>query len=171
LGTIIYAGDTVLTHNHFDPTLLQNADFVEFTNYWGNWTRIEMDDIDRRFRDNPGTQLLKLPARVNLGGTQATLGNPHTLSPGDWTQVVYYDEGADQMRVLMRSVRRLGEWQGEPIAIFKNHSDNPAEIIDHGDSGGGVFKEGRLVANIWWIRPGWWLGPPIFASALLPDGL
>jgi hypothetical protein len=159
-----------LTHNHFNNPKIQDADFVEFTNYAGNRTRIKIDDIERQLRYNPGTQLLVLPTHVNLGGTPATLGDPATLSPGDWVQVVYQDE-AGQLKVRMSSVRGLGEYQGEPTVIFKNHSDNPAEIINQGDSGGGVFKEGRLVANNWYIQSGWWFWPPTFASALLPDGL
>ena len=170
LGTIIDNGNTVLTHNHFSHALLQNADFVEFTDYWGNSTRIEMNDIDRRFPDNPGTQLLVLPGQVNLDGRSATLGDPDTLSPGDWAQVVYQDT-TGQMRVRMSRVQRLGKYQNEPIVIFNNHSDNPTEILNRGDSGGGVFKEGRLVANNWYVQPSWWGIPSIFVSALLPDGL
>jgi len=170
LGTIVNTGDTVLTHNHWaagSQTFWRNADSVVFINHRGERSeRIRLRDIDRRFRRNPGTLLLDLPPGVNLNGTPATVGHPDTLSPGDWVQIVYHDEGADQMNVMMRRLRRLGRYRGEPTAIFKNHSDNPSEFITHGDSGGGVFAQGRLVANTWWIQD-----PYILTTALVPDGM
>jgi len=171
LGTIIYAGDTVLTNNHYEeliPAIWGTYDFVEFTDYLGNVERVGRNEVTR-FPQDPGTLLLWLPT-VNLGLPPATLGNPDTLSPGDWTQVVYYDDGADRMGVRMSRVRGFGEHRGVQTAIFNNHSDNPSEILSGGDSGGGLFKDGSLVGNTFYIFRTWTF-TSIFGSALLPNGL
>jgi hypothetical protein len=143
LGTIIHEGDVFLTHNHTPAKYWAEADYLWFTNYEGDRERVEMDETQYLHSD-PGTRAFRLP--FSLRGTPAPLGNPNELSVGDAVQVVYYNKETSQLSVAVgRIFDDSDEFEGVPTVI----AELSTITINRGDSGGPLFKDGRLVGNTW----------------------
>ena len=171
LGTLINDGKTILTHNHYAPVnVWEDADIIEITNRWGDSKRLTLSDIKVGDRTNPGTLLLDLPPDFNLPSTiPAPLGQHQK---GDWAQIVYYDDTNAQIRTLIRETQKTDRYEGQPVAVFLNDG-TPPEVINPGDSGGGVFVDNKLIGNNWARIPGkeyWWgKRDPELLVALLPQ--
>jgi hypothetical protein len=171
LGTVIYGGNTILTHNHYGSTaglssmqFWRQVDYIEVINYRGESERVDRDRLTLGLQNNPGTLIIRLPPWVNLGVPSAQLGNPDTLSPGESVQVVY-EGGGGVLKAMWSGYVGLLANEPEPTAVL----DDPSRVLDHGDSGGGLFKDSWwLVGNTWSIGGP---GKAVFMSALLPDGI
>jgi len=174
LGTIIRGGDTVLTHNHY-----HEAHKLDYETYWtavdevvftsqGNEIPVKMEGIQRSFGKNQETLLLDLPPGTNLGGTPATLGDPNTLCNCDWVHVVYKRDDS-QLDVQVAQIFFVGEYAPTiPMAVVNRLSKT---VIDEGDSGGGMFRQGELMGNTYKSGTLNEWGGAYFMSALIPDGL
>jgi len=141
LGTAV-GPNVILTHNHFD---LQPKDgkseSMTFTTPEGREFTLSMSDLTLHPID-AGTLIIYLPHYVSLGA--AALGDQTALNQlveGEWLQVDYWDElnrhfvqGNFQIQRLENGVATLAD---------------PHLVIRTGDSGGGIFVDGKLIGNTW----------------------
>lgn len=132
----------VLTHNHFsrrpEPGHGETLTFVECT---GQTTRLAVDDLAFVVIDS-GAALIILPDEVTL--MSAPLAEPPTVagvSARAQLTVNYWDEGAGRFAQHAFEVLRVNGG----VATLAD----PGCRITPGDSGGGVFLNGGVVAGIW----------------------
>jgi hypothetical protein len=64
------------------------------------------------------------------------------LGAGDTVDVVYWDDGREKLAVAVFQIKNI---LNNTIIVL----DDPDDIINGGDSGGGVFYNGQLIGNIW----------------------
>jgi hypothetical protein len=141
LGTAVEP-NVILTHNHFhlQPKARESEAFT-LTTPTGQVFTVSMSDLTLRPID-AGTLIIYLPHYVSLGA--AALGDQTTinqLAEGMWLQVDYWDEidqrfvqGNFQIRRLEQGVATLAD---------------PHLVIRTGDSGGGIYVDGKLIGNTW----------------------
>lgn len=137
LGTAV-GPHLVLTHNHFrrrpEPGLNETLTFVECS---GKVTSLAVERV-RFVAIDPGTALLILPDDVDLAGAVAMGQKP--VAAGALLSVHYWNDAAGAFAQRKFAVIRVGE---STVTLA-----DPDRIINPGDSGGGVFQDGVLVANI-----------------------
>jgi len=141
IGTIINP-NTALTHNHFDDgyaqlnQLVADGQPISYFDPVGPGIDIDEDG-------NPGTGVLTVDANFSGSPVEfATQEEISALTAGDIVQVVYWDDVNSQLTVGSFSVIQPasdGGW------IYLN---DPNEIINLGDSGGGVFHNNNLIGNM-----------------------
>ncbi len=147
LGTIIHYGDTVaiLTHDHFDKEPKESEKII-LTRGLGvvSFSGFDYDPIDPQ-----NTSLMILPKESEQKLQTELLGKPAELSSikptrGDYVQIVHLP-GEDfikgQPAVLATRFNDVNPDNGRLILEDKE------ETIKPGDSGGGVFYNGKLIAN------------------------
>jgi hypothetical protein len=141
LGTIV-GPNVILTHNHFDlQPKGRESEKMTFTTPEGQEFTLSMSDLTLHAID-AGTLIIDLPNYVSLGA--AALGDQTTLNQladGEWLQVDYWDEinqsfvqGNFQIQRLDNGVATLAD---------------PHLVIRTGDSGGGIYMDGKLIGNTW----------------------
>jgi hypothetical protein len=160
-GTTV-APNIILTHNHFhkaDESLQNEA--LAFLDPASAALSLPFEDLPFVAIDG-GTALIYLPNTVSL--PVAPIGDRSTidhLAAGDRLTVCYWDDARE----------RLAQ-QGFEIVQIKDGVAtlaDPDRVINPGDSGGGVFFEGRLVGNTWAMRADSHGNPTgTFDVALLP---
>ena len=141
LGTVI-GPHLVLTHNHFGATLgtLPN-ETMTFIDAAGMSVRVRVAEVKRIAIDR-GTLLLQLPDNVNLTAAPlADRASLNHLAAGDWLTVNYWDNA--RQRLATKDFQLLKTANG--LATLAD----PQLVINPGDSGGGVFFNGRLIGNTW----------------------
>jgi hypothetical protein len=158
LGTLTRQnGEVVIvTHNHWGD-MLRQAVIVEFRTA-GNETILQLDPVIFRglirFQD-AGTLILALPYNWDRPVTATSMGDSNALQTGQ-TVFIAYRRSTDRSVVdVLPAI----------VEIFKNHEGLNAmrlRTVDgtpilNGDSGGGIWVNGQLVANMW-------------ATVLSPDG-
>jgi hypothetical protein len=164
LGTRI-APDLILTHNHFpEAPALATEQSMTFFAASGRGVEPEFDAMRLQPID-AGTQLIHLPAAEAVPADCARLADRATIEQlglGDWLTVVYWDEPHSSLAQAGFMVLAA---DGRIATLF-----DPFAQINPGDSGGGVYGDGKLVGNNWAIVT---LadGTPLrlFKVALLPE--
>jgi RHS repeat-associated protein len=148
LGTVIDAGTAILTHDHFRRW--NDIKAFSFRDRLGNDTIVNKDDVHIRYRDG-GTQ--KLGLDVNL--QTALISQEATLLPQDKlpagysrVQVVHY-QNTQQFQVMHTYIVENHVASPDFPQVSSIHIADPDTSISGGDSGGGVFYDGRLTANTW----------------------
>jgi hypothetical protein len=144
LGTII-SPDLILAHNHFSqPEGRLSDEAFSFEDSAGRsirWRAIDLHLIPI----DAGTMLIKLPAPAfptsALVSDQAALEG---LTANSWLAVDYWDDGT--RRIARRDFQIVQINDG--IAMLAD----PKLVINIGDSGGGVYFNGKLVGNTWSIN-------------------
>lgn len=139
---------TVLTHNHFgsqahfcmiDPSAPeQHVDIA-----------IKQDSRAMGFGDPYGEQTLLVDTSEALKGTSAALASlqmMNQMTVGEFVQVVYWD---DELSELAITSFQISGFLGDSVLVL----NDPDDIINQGDSGGGVFYQGALVGNTWRYLP------------------
>ncbi len=149
LGTVIGDGSKILTHNHYAMDLGSTRQLI-ITDHTKNHIEIvQQKDLNLRPID-AGTMIIEL-TNVNLETAMNCRVARQSTSPVnlcDPIQVVYYDDASYSLNVFSTHiVDGKAEEQGGPIV---NYAD-PDFRINQGDSGGGVYKEGALAANMWFM--------------------
>lgn len=160
LGTAV-GPHVVLTHNHFvrrpEPGRGETLTIVECS---GETTRLAVDQLAFVAVD-AGTALIYLPDNVSLAG--AVIADRKVVAVGTRLSVHFWDDAAGafaERRFAVISVRE------DALTLA-----DPDRTINPGDSGGGVFLNGALVANIRAIYTDLERGPiGQFDVALLPAG-
>ncbi|MEW5988642.1 MAG: hypothetical protein AB1791_18600 [Chloroflexota bacterium] len=148
LGTLVgRPGERLLvTHDHWGRYVTE-AVLVEFLDADGALS-LELDgDTFRRlvrFRDG-GTMIVQAPTALQPQGV-AALDN-EAAGRGDVVLVVHQRPGdEDTVSVLEAVVLAVETMEGRPV--YRLQTAN-GEAIVRGDSGGGVWHDGRLVGNLW----------------------
>ena len=144
LGTVI-APNIILTHNHYGLTLGRRlSDSLVITDKAGHtwhWRAVDAQLIVI----NAGTNLLWLPDRLSLPTTPIANGaDLQRLAVGNWLTVNYWDD----------NTRHLSQRDFQIVQIKDGVARlaDPDRVINSGDSGGGVYFNGKLVGNIWSIN-------------------
>lgn len=144
LGTVVDGGRNrfIITHDHYAQL---DAPVAEVSITDNSGTRIVMDirAFHRliHYRNN-SVIILDAPADL-LGG--APFADGETVQPDSIVQVVHRQKNTDTLVVVPAIVERLTEYQGIPCFRVRNLN---GELIEKGNSGGGVWYQGRLVGII-----------------------
>jgi hypothetical protein len=143
LGTKISA-NIVLTHNHFsnlagthivDPSNTKRPHPISKT------TQTASIGSSTQY----GAQTRLLYSDVKYAGSLAPVASQRTISRlrvGDTVDVVYWDDIHQKLAVAKFQIKEI---RNNSIIVL----DDPSDIINSGDSGGGVFYHGNLVGNTW----------------------
>lgn len=141
LGTVI-GPHLILTHNHFGADLgTSPSEKLTFVDNAGRATRVRVADVKLMVAGN-GTLLIRLPNTITL--VAARLGDQemvNQLTAGAWLTVTYWDDAAQ--RQAAKAFKFIQMANGVATLADPDHTINP------GDSGGGVYFEGRLIGNTW----------------------
>jgi hypothetical protein len=145
LGTLVNLnGEAVIvTHDHW--TLLDRLKMARFYDSSGDLlAEVGGDDFNRliRFRDG-GTMVLAFPAQLVA---TAVIGNAQMVQPEDVVFLAYRTPNSGRLDVVAMKVTDVCEYDGHDVfALVSLYG----EVVDHGNSGGGVWCQGKLVANMW----------------------
>ncbi len=141
LGTVI-GPHLILTHNHFTATLgTLPGETLSIVDHAGRSYSLHPADVKPIPLDQ-GTLLLHLPASVKL--TATTLADQaliQQLAADDWLTVNYWDDANQRPAANTFKLIRMKD------GVMR--LADPEHIINSGDSGGGVYFEGRLIGNTW----------------------
>jgi hypothetical protein len=165
LGSLIQAGSEtlIITHDHWDG--LEETSKMQFLDAGGKLLVEVSGDEFRgliRYHDG-GTLLLSTPpeirpeyqallaarsnGKVNDPITAGQLGDATSVQVGALVTVAYRSgEGRNRVSLMPARVIEIIEMEGK--AALKLQSQD-GEVILPGDSGGGIWLDGRLVANMW----------------------
>jgi hypothetical protein len=139
---------TVLTHNHFgnqanfcmlNPSApAQQVDIA-----------IKQDSRAIGHGDQYGDQTLLVDTTEEIQGPAAALASQQLISAmavGEVVELVYWDDENSELAVASF---QISGFLGDSVLVLDDSSD----IINKGDSGGGVFYQGALVGNTWRYLP------------------
>jgi hypothetical protein len=150
LGTVVQieSGTVIITHDHW-RLLFEPKAFVEFTNSAGEllltMSGPEVTSLIR-YRDG-GTIILNAPQEVVSGLQPVVAGTDIEISRRDTVLIVYrHSDGTDKLSVQAMTVTETKDADG--TRIFEMRSQD-GKIVTTGNSGGGVWQDGRLVGNMW----------------------
>jgi hypothetical protein len=156
LGTLVsHRGENVIiTHDHWGEVL----DILAYARLWSGDGELllEMDGESLkeliRYRDG-GTMILSVPQELipdqrPTGNRPAELGSSQGVQVGDRVLVVVRrPETPHQVEVLEALVESVEAQLGLPSLTLRRLN---GKLIEPGDSGGGVWVDGRLVGNLWY---------------------
>lgn len=150
-GSVVqYGGQRfILTHNHWSiPTAELNR--VEIRNRTGQ-TLLVLDDAAFsslvRYQDS-GTMLLAAPAEL-AEAEAAELGDSSAVQVGSTVWLATHDvEQGQRIKIETAWVQEIDA----NIAPARLYLRGQETAVTCGDSGGGVWANGKLVANLWTIK-------------------
>jgi hypothetical protein len=151
IGSVVtYMGRVlIVTHDHWD-WLSNELDRVELRDAQ-NELLLEMSgDAFRniiRFRDG-GTMILEAPGiLLSAGVVPANISNREVVAPGSVVHLARRpEENRDQVDLLAAVVESTDTKAGRPILTLRSLE---GESVIRGDSGGGVWLNGKLTGNLW----------------------
>lgn len=150
MGTLVkYQGESyIVTHNHYSDSL-QDMDVLELRDAENRLIRpiyfYEFQSLI--LYQDAGTMVLRAPDGVADALTPGSLDAAPQLNPGDTVQVAYRAQpNRDKVQVLDAVVEEICVSRIEPAYQLRSLNGQP---LRPGDSGGGVWYNGRLVANTW----------------------
>jgi hypothetical protein len=144
----------IVTHNHWKD-LLHDLCLVEFRDAEN---RLLLRLFGFEFKDliiqsDAGTLILRAPEglveQMTESGALAVgvIGDSGDVRPGDVVQVAHRQPGRrDRVEVMEAVVESVVVYKGLPAFQLRSLDGQPVLI---GDSGGGMWHEGRLVGNLW----------------------
>lgn len=152
LGTLVNQ-DTqtvIITHDHWKDVLAR----VEIVQFWNGRNQLITELSGDLFlnqilyRDR-GTMILLAPPAM-YGLTTAVLGNPTDVQIGDTVQVMHQEHALEPERATLELhdaiVTEITTFDGQPSFTLRSLD---GKTIVQGDSGGGIWHNGRLVGNMW----------------------
>lgn len=151
LGSLIWDGETTLlvTHNHWGETLQEKA-IVKFYDANGQLvkTMSGSEFISLMCYLDGGTLILRSPVEWNGQGHPVVENDPLRVKAGDVVMVAQH-EGSDRMEVILveAEVEAVTTYRGVPVYRLKDLEGKPAQ---RGDSGGGIWHNGKFVGNLWY---------------------
>jgi hypothetical protein len=143
LGTKI-SPNTVLTHNHFSDlagTYILDPSSPKRPHGVSKETRTTQFGRSWQF----GAQTRLVYSAVKYAGKIAPIASQRTINQlrtGNTVDVVYWDDTHQKLAVAVFQIKDI--LQNSVIVL-----DDPTDIINGGDSGGGVFYNGELIGNTW----------------------
>ena len=160
LGALVTQGEErlIITHDHWS-LLDRDLGKVQFGDATGELLlEVELIDFKNliRYRDG-GTMVIEAPEDLLFPGVGdlswlPALGltnpdNSEDLSPGSIVLVAQRQRGDSVgVSVVRAEIERSDQRLGRPVYRLRSLSGQP---IVGGDSGGSVWHEGELVANVW----------------------
>jgi hypothetical protein len=145
LGTMVNMnGETVIvTHDHW--TFQDKLKMARF--YDAGGVLLEEMDSDEfhqliRYRDG-GTMILALPTQLEA---PAVIGNARIVQPEDVVLIAYKTPKSSRLDVLEMRVTNVYKHHGRNVFALVSPD---GEVVNHGNSGGGVWYRGKLVGNMW----------------------
>lgn len=148
-GTLL-AGNRLLTHHHYDPALESLESLtLTLTTARGSQFSVAVDP-NRIVVFDAATLIIPLPEEFNMGNGVSTL-NPVELSlqPEEMVTVIYLNDAHRPAQTQFAVLTYTRDPGGIPSLIV----EDPHHLIEPGDSGGGVYANGRLIGNLWAIGP------------------
>jgi hypothetical protein len=151
LGTLVAHGDELLlvTHDHwrlFDEVLGTVTFRAADSRFLA---KMELREFKQhlRYRDG-GTMVLGVPDVLATAVSDETYAAVYTGSvyPGQDALVVQRAADGAGVDITAANVVKTSEKRGQPVARLQ--SENGRQVVG-GDSGGGVWVNGRLAANLW----------------------
>ena len=108
------------------------------------------------FHDS-GTFILRAPAAL-AGRAAASADGLENISPGDIVHVVHHNpEQTSQLTLLPAEVTGYETHNGVPMLSLRSLN---GQSIEPGDSGSGIWADGRLAGNLWMtmreVHQEWW---------------
>jgi hypothetical protein len=156
LGTLVrHEGEIlVITHDHWGELL----DIMAFGRLWSTDGEMLLEADGATFREmiihrDSGTMILKVPQGViseeqPIYDSQIILGYESEVQVGDRVLAVVRDPNAfHQVEIQEAVVESVEDQLGLPSLTLRRLNGN---VIEPGDSGGGVWKDGKLVGNLWY---------------------
>jgi hypothetical protein len=150
LGTLVNTGNelVIVTHDHWS---LLDAGLAKARFYSADDVLLaELSGAEFlgliRSRDG-GTLVLNAPAALLASGlVPAALGDSDTAGWGDLVAVVYRQPGTGELSVKQMAVTSVEDYQTRPSYALQSAEGT---VVVPGNSGGGVWQDGRLVGNMW----------------------
>ena len=144
---------------------VQDETFLATHNHWGNMLQ-DMNILELRNADNKmirpiygsefnslivyqdaGTMVLRVPDGLADALTPGNLDDPPQLKPGDTVQIAYRGQPTrDKVEILEAVIEENSVSRGKPVYTLRSLNGQP---LHPGDSGGGIWHNGKLVANTW----------------------
>jgi len=150
LGTLVAidGGNYLVTHNHWGM-VLQELTKIEL--YDSNHRLLKLmfgyEFINLICYQDEGTLILKSPPELVNRLTPAAAGNPGDIQTGEIVRISYRQAPSrDKAGVLEARVEEVFERGGVPA--YRLHCLNGG-FIQRGDSGGGIWHDGKYVGNMW----------------------
>jgi hypothetical protein len=144
---VLWQGEKfIVTHNHWGE-MLEDAEYVKIQDAYGNFlVKMGIDEFTSLIRyTDPGTLILDSPA--GLPTTSADLGKDINMVTDDIVTVVRQDPvNPDQVDISQARVLRMKNYKGLTVVNLAILDD---AMLVPGDSGGGIWMNGKLVGNTW----------------------
>ena len=150
LGSLEWDGEKTLliTNNHWGE-ILQEKSVVVFYDAQGRMvkTMTGSEFISRICYQDAGSLILRSPLEGVEQAQPVIAGDPLQVQAGD-VVLVAQREGPERKEATLveAEVESVTTFQGVPVFRLKGLEGRP---VQGGDSGGGVWYEGRLVGNLW----------------------
>ena len=150
VGTLVqYQGEMyVLTHNHFSY-LLDDMNTVALRDADNRTIRLVFGSEFKSWivYQDPGTMVLRAPDFLVDVLTPAQLEiQPHL---GDFVQLAHRGgPNQDKIEILTAVIEEINTYENTSVYILRSQN---GQYIEPGDSGGGVWFNGALIANNWAI--------------------
>jgi hypothetical protein len=144
LGTIVNYGhhQYIITHDHY-AQLDAPVATVTITESSGTQIVLGIKEFHERIRyRNNGVVIFDAPPQIPGG---AAFVNAETIQPDSLVQVVYRSKQTDDAVIIPAIVESRVDFQGIPCFRIRNLN---GEVIEKGNSGGGVWYQGRLIGVI-----------------------
>jgi len=150
LGTLVQDGadSYIVTHDHWSR-LVGDMHKVQLRNAEGELL-MELDRFSFysliRYRDG-GTMVLEAPEQITAHLTAVPVAKNGSFQNGQSLLIAFWQPDADEkITVEPVSVEMVETYEGQPAVKLSSLN---GKIVVHGNSGGGVFANGQLVANMW----------------------
>jgi len=164
IGTLLtYEGETLLvSHDHWSHlTSTVVPDLVQFHDADGRFLLEMTGDAFSQlvlFRDG-GTLIMRAPQALTAQlPNAAAVGHVASLMPGDIVYVAHRQANQNDTVVVMAAEVLAIEFRNN-MPLLSLRSLN-GQAIEPGDSGGGVWLDGRYVGNLWMtvreVSRDWW---------------
>jgi hypothetical protein len=152
LGTVVqYQGEKYLvTHNHWGD-MLRDMNILEIRDAQFKMLRTMYASAFKKLvvYQDAGTMVLHLPDGLPDNIIPVDLVDTPQLNPGDTVQVAHWSyPNRDQLVVSDAIVEEISTFKEEPVYSLRSLDGQP---LHPGDSGGGVWHNGKLVANTWTV--------------------
>jgi hypothetical protein len=144
LGTIVTSGEgaLIITSDHFDQLEAPTAD-ITITGFNGQSVMLSLSAFQSLIRyQNNDVIVLAAPPGLPTG---VVPGDGDQVRPGTEVQVVHRHQGTNELSVVAATVQAWIDYQGNPSFQLRNLN---GELIEPGNSGGGVWFQGRPVGSI-----------------------
>jgi hypothetical protein len=144
LGTIVTSGEgtLIITSDHFDQLDAPTAD-ITIAGFNGQSVMLSLAAFQSLVRyQNNDVIILTAPPGLPTG---VAPGDGDQVQPGTEVQVVRWHQVTNELSVVAATVEAWIDYQGNPSFQLRNLN---GELIEPGNSGGGVWFQGRPVGSI-----------------------